>query len=156
MSRTLIIGIDPGASGGFAEIWPDGRIDCFPMFDEPDMRDYLKQIAVHPDLGIENVAVYLEQVGGYVGGDGQPGSSMFKFGSGYGFIRGLLCANHLATTLVVPQRWQRNIPGLKGLKGDPRKRALKNHCARQFPNVKVTLSTCDALLIAAYGKAQQS
>lgn len=152
--KPLILGIDPGASGGFAEIWPSGKIEAFPMFDEPDMRDYLKALAQNASIEGHALVCYLEQVGGYVGGAGQPGSAMFKFGSGYGFIRGLLCANHITTVLVRPQTWQAGLSGLAKLKGPDRKRALKNEAARLFPNVKTTLSTCDALLIARYGKLQ--
>lgn len=150
--RTLIIGVDPGQSGGFAEIWPSGKIDVFPMFDEPDMRDYFHSLSTNTEW--HPVHVYIEQVGGYIGTP-QPGSAMFKFGDGYGFIRGMLTANRIPYTLVRPQTWQKGIPGLEGHKGPDRKRALKNHCARLFPNVKVTLSTCDALLIANYGKSLQ-
>lgn len=154
MSRTLIIGVDCGASGGFAELWPDGKVDCFPMFSEDNMRDYFEQIARHPDLGITNVAVWMEQVGGYIGRP-QSGAHMFVFGAGFGFIRGIIMANRLPLNMVRPQVWSKGIASVKGLKGPERKRALREEAARQFPNVKVTLKTCDALLIAAYGRQQQ-
>lgn len=154
MKPSLIIGIDAGASGGFAELWSDGRQYTYPMFDEPDMRDYFAGWPPHLADGLQ-VTVYLEQVGGYIGTP-QPGSAMFKFGDGYGFIRGLLTANRLTYNLVRPQTWQKGIPGLEGQKGPDRKRALKNHAARLFPNAKVTLSTADALLIADWGRRQNA
>lgn len=148
-TRPLIIGVDPGASGGFAEIWPDGKVDTFPMFAEDDMRDYFKAITQF------NLPVcYLELVSGFIG-KAQPGSHMFKFGNGYGYIRGLLAANHIKTVLVRPQEWQKGVPGAAGLKGPDRKRALKEEAARLFPQIKVTLSTADALLIADYGRKHE-
>jgi hypothetical protein len=154
--KNLIIGIDPGAGGGFAEIWPDGRVNCYPMFDEPDMRDYVATVVRQPFMENRPV-VYLEQVGGFIGDPSKSrGSAMFNFGSGYGFIRGLLSANLVTYKLVVPRTWQKGIPGVQGIKGPARKRALKEHAARLFPNVKVTLSTADALLIADYGKKQEA
>jgi hypothetical protein len=150
MKQELIIGIDPGQNGAFAEIYPSGKVDCFPMFDEPDMRDYFESIKAFSECP---VMIYLEQVGGYIGKP-QPGSAMFVFGSGWGFIRGLISANKIPLTLVRPQTWQKGIPGLDGSKGPDRKRALKNHAARLFPTSKVTLSTADALLIADWGRRQ--
>lgn len=148
-TRPLILGVDPGKSGAFCEIWPDGKIDTFPMFADDDMRDYFKALT-----HFNSPVCYMELVGGFIGKP-QPGSSMFKFGRGYGFIQGLLSANHIKTVLVRPQTWQAGIPGVRGKKGPERKRALKEHAARLFPNVKVTLSTADALLIASYGREHE-
>lgn len=149
-TRPLIIGVDPGASGGFAEIWPDGKVCACPMFDEPDMVDYFKCLTEF------NVPVaYVELVGGFVKGNPAPGYSMFNFGSGYGFIRGVLAALRIKTVLVRPQTWAKGVPGAAGLKGPDRKRALKEEAARLFPQIKVTLSTADALLIADYGRKHE-
>src|SRR5690606_26138113 len=94
-----------------------------------------------------------ELVGGYVGGKGNTGSSMFAFGDGYGYMRGLITAYHIPLHLVRPQTWQKGIPGLAGNEKPQRKRALKEHAGRLFPSLKgVTLKTCDALLIAEWGR----
>lgn len=151
--KPLILGIDPGACGGFCEIWPDGKVDAFPMFDDVDMLDYIKCLGNRCFAEQVPVTCFLELVSGYIG-KAQPGSSMFKFGNGYGYIRGLIAAAGFKTILVRPQEWQKGIPGVQGIKGPERKRALKEHAARLFPNTKVTLSTADALLIADWGTKQ--
>lgn len=49
--------------------------------------------------------------------------------------------------LVTPQRWQKSISGLSGLKGSPRKRALREAARRLYPMSAATLFTADAILI---------
>lgn len=150
-TEPLILGVDVGASGGIAEIWPGGKIMAFPMLEQPDLRDYFAEVARIASVEGLVLQCFIEQVGGYIGRP-QPGSHMFKFGFGAGFIHGLLAANSITTHLVRPQVWQKGLSGVDKLKGPDRKRALRAEAARRFPNVKTTLSTCDALLIAEYGK----
>ena len=150
-NEPMILGVDPGAGGGFCEIWPKDRILVHGMMEQPDLRDYVAEIA--KACSIEGLVLhcFIEQVGGFIGRP-QPGSHMFKFGFGAGFIHGLLAANHITTHLVRPQTWQKGLPGVDKLKGPDRKRALRAEAARRFPNVKTNLQTCDALLLADYGK----
>ena len=145
----LIIGVDPGASGGLAELYTGGSAIVHPMMDDVDLRDYFDNArTANPGLH-----VVMELVGGYVGGSGQPGSAMFKFGEGYGFIQGLLVAYRIPLHLVRPQTWQQGIPGLKGNEKPQRKRAIKEHASRLFPFTKgITLKTADALCIAEWGR----
>lgn len=149
----IILGIDPGASGGYAEIHPNGGVVTHGPMDDSDLPEYVENLVIQSRLAGVALTAYLELVGGFIGKP-QPGSSMFKFGNGYGFIRGVLAANYVRTELVRPQDWQKGIPGVQGTKGPDRKRALKEHAARLYPALKVTLKTADALLIAEYGKRQ--
>jgi len=150
---TLLIAIDPGASGAIAVKWPGKPILVYPMPDDADLAEAVHGYACACGVeGYEPVA-YLEEVGGYIGKP-QPGSSMFKFGSGYGFIRGVLAANRIKTVLVRPQTWQKGVSGVQSTKGPERKRALKEAAARLYPNIKVTLTNADALLIADYASKQ--
>lgn len=148
MMLKRIIGIDPGAGGGIAIFWEGGKIELHPYRDDEETYEILS------DVGDIDVKAYIELVGGYVGGAGQPGSSMFRFGDGYGYYRGLLRALRIPYHKVTPQAWQKPIPGLKGLKGQQRKRALKAHAATIYPMIKTTLKTADALLIADWGSKQ--
>ena len=150
-TEPLILGIDGGASGALWEIWPGNRIVVHGMMEQPDLRDYFAELARSCSLEGIVLHCFIEQVGGYIGRP-QPGSHMFKFGFGAGFIHGLLAANSIITHLVRPQVWQKGLSGVDKLKGPDRKRALRAEATRRFPNVKTTLSTCDALLIAEYGK----
>ena len=91
----------------------------------------------------------LEEVNGFVG-KAQPGSAMFKFGEGYGFLKGVVQALGIRLVLVRPQVWQKAF----GLGTASRcasksewKNKLKAEAQRRFPELNVTLKTADALLI---------
>ncbi len=146
-----ILAIDPGASGGLVHYINSSTgneiVYAKKMPDDPDIVELILNFS---KLEGERVA-YLELVGGYVGGMGAPGSAMFNFGDGFGFLRGCLAMARVKTILVRPQKWQKGIPGCGGgIKGTERKRALKEHAARLFPDLTVTLLTADALGIAHY------
>lgn len=153
MSRH-ILAIDPGASGGIVDISADGIVAAHAMPDDSTLCELLAIVADAD--GSERPVCYMELVGGYIAGNKLPGSRMFNFGNGYGYIRGLLAANRIELRLIRPQQWQAGIPGLFGQKSKPiRKRKLKEHAARLFPQLKVTLKTSDALCIADYGRRQE-
>jgi hypothetical protein len=147
---TPIISIDPGASGGIAYMNEEGIVTAFPMPQtEGDVVDHLRMLIAS---GRGAVAV-IEQVGGYVGGAGNTGSTMFTFGRGVGFIMGcLMMANIPITDHPTPPVWQKHF-GL-GRKGELEKKEWKNklkaEAQRRFPHLKVTLKTADALLILAW------
>jgi hypothetical protein len=166
---TPIIAIDPGAVGGLAMREEDGRVTACAMPDtEAGVVDAIR--AMLPATGL---VAYVEEVGGFAGGPGQPGSAMFNFGFGCGVIRGALIAMQIRTVMVRPQKWQKALscgkvdrwPVESGMTAEQRKAVeLHNRRAKQewknqlkaqaellFPGVKVTLSTADALLILEYG-----
>lgn len=150
---TRLLCIDPGASGGVVEIYPDGKVIAFAMPDDADLRDAVREFARGAEREGERAVCYLELVGGFIAGNKLPGSAMFNFGDGYGYIRGLLAAHLIETHLVRPQDWQVGIPGVRGQKEKAvRKRAMKEHAARLFPHLKVTLKTSDALCIADFAR----
>lgn len=136
---------DPGRLGGFALSIDGGEPVTHTMpRTEGDVLDLLRSFPK-----IARRYAYVEEVGGFIGRH-QPGSHMFTFGRNYGFLLGALQAEGWHTTLIRPQRWQRAL-GL-GPKGPKRsdnqwKNHLKAEAQRRFPNLKVTLSTADALLI---------
>ncbi len=142
-----ILAVDPGSSGGMA--WRIGStVECCPMPDtEGGVLHRLRQIAIAAG-GPGELAAYVEQVGGYTG-QAQPGSAMFNFGRGYGFLLGVLACLGIRTELVSPQRWQKplGIGTSTGLSRPEWKRKLKVKAEQLFPSQPVTLKTCDALLI---------
>ena len=145
-----IIAIDPGASGGFAWYDADGNPECIPMPQtEGDVLSAIRGLA----FGRKEPVAYIEEVGGYVGGGGQPGSAMFTFGRGFGFILGCLMACGFRIELVRPQKWQKSLS--IGTSKDCEnkaawKRRLKSKAQQLFPTCNVTLKTCDALLLLNY------
>ena len=126
---TRILAIDPGMSGGLAYLGASGII----LNSMPDT-DQDISILVSDRLAISDV-VYIEKVGGYVGGKGAPGSSMFNFGFNTGFLHGLIAASK---TLGV---------GNKATHGTKWKAHLKGIAQQRQPRQVITLKTADAVLI---------
>lgn len=192
-----LIAIDPGAVGGIA-IRHGDKIECHKMPETPkDIFDILSRayteamsgafslhpwVAGTPRTGL--VKCYMELVGGYAGGSGQPGSAMFNFGRNYGQIEGMLYGLHIPFELIRPQAWQKtfsvppkgvekvaNMPGwtaaqIKNEKkrvsqaNAKRKTAHKNYlkelAQRLYPEQKVTLAVADALLILEFARKAES
>lgn len=137
-----ILAIDPGASGGLAYFGPAGIIlDSMPATDQD------VAILIMDRLAISDV-VYIEKVGGYVGGKGAPGSSMFNFGRNVGFLHGLIASSKTRCIEVPPQRWQKTIgAGTKATHGARWKAHLKGIAQQRQPRLVVTLKTADAVLL---------
>jgi hypothetical protein len=149
---TRILAIDPGASGGIA--YHDGEATTlYPMPEtEGDKRDLLSELTLSGTPG--KIYAYMEQVGGYLAGAKMPGSRMFSFGEGYGFIKGVLMTQCIPLELVTPQKWQKALSIAEKDKAE-RKRRLKAKAQQLYPMVDgITLKTCDALLILHYALQQ--
>ena len=157
------IGIDPGVSGGLAAIDGSGCVDLLakPATDQ-DVWQWLclKQGGVGFSPAIECFAV-IEQNTGYVGGAGNPGSAMFKFGCSHGMLEGFLVAASIPYEQITPGQWQRALgiqPRRKG-KGKESKTQFKNRLKQRaqqlFPGKPITLATADAVLIAYYCRLKQ-
>jgi hypothetical protein len=92
--------------------------------------------------------VYIEKVGGYIGGKGAPGSAMFNFGRNVGFLHGLIAASKTRVIEVPPQRWQKTIgAGTSKTHGKGWKSHLKGLAQQRQPSIHITLKTADAVLI---------
>lgn len=137
----IVLGVDPGQSGAIVRISQSGAIECCKLCDtEREISDWLFTVGNPCHAFIERVAAR----------PGQGVSSMFKFGQGYGTVRGLLTALRIPFEEVTPQKWQKEMGCLS--KGD--KRVTRARAQQLFPNVKVTHSIADALLIAEWGRRQ--
>lgn len=145
-----LLAIDPGASGGLAWTFDD-HVQCMAM--PKTQGEVFAAILTMLISGIDEAII--EQVGGYCGGAGAPGSAMFNFGEGYGFIQGVLMARRVRIVLVRPQKWQKHfsLGTTKSAGGKTQwKNKLKAEAERRFPNADVTLKTADALLLWEYGQ----
>jgi len=74
----------------------------------------------------------------------QGASTMFKFGQSYGEMKALVEVFCRKNEEIIPQTWQKAILGETN-KGD--KKICKAAASKLFPDVKVTLRNCDALLL---------
>lgn len=142
------IGIDPGAHGGIAVLSDDGSVvEVAKMPTTPmDLLDFLSKYK-------DDSFCILERVGGM---PGNGGSAMFNFGKGYGHLQMALLALGIPTNDVTPNKWEKSFQlGSSGKYGKTEwKNRLKAKAQQLFPSLgrKITLATCDALLIAEYGR----
>ena len=150
----VIIGIDPGVSGGVAVHYVGREVLTFPMPPVVDaVRDLFERIT-HPE---SVTTAYLEDVPPYAGKN-LPGSRMFRLGESCGVVQGVLSSLYINTVLVRPQAWQGAL-GLKKEKGMEQaawKRALKEAAQVLYPDITITLKTADAVLLMHYGLTQPS
>lgn len=154
-----VIGIDPGKKGGIAVISGAGLVvDVVSMPETPqDLLGFLRDVTANDGT----YRCYLEKVGGM---PGNAGSAMFNFGKGYGWIEMALLALEIPTVSVTPQKWQKefgvgssSITKSSAAEKSEHKRRLKAVAQGLFPSLgrRVTLETCDSLLIAYYGLRQE-
>ena len=153
------VGIDPGKQGGIAVVsgrrgvnWLAVHLTSMPTTDK-DVLDYIEMYRVRH--GNPSLAV-IEKVGGYIAGNPAPGSAMFNFGKGYGALCMALVALEVSFEEVPPQRWQKAMGVGKRKKTETKtawKNRLRSKAQQLYPDVPgITLSTCDALLIATFCK----
>jgi len=148
----MIIGVDPGGSGGIA--WHDGeraRVVKMPATLQ-DLWELINDIraAASPPLGVgeTKAMAYLEQVHS----SPQMGvKSAFTFGNGFGNLEMALTAAEIPFVRVSPQKWQ----GALGCRTGGDKNVSKARAQELFPDLKPTHATADALLIMEYGRRQK-
>jgi crossover junction endodeoxyribonuclease RuvC len=152
----VIIGIDPGMSGGIAVIDEDGKaIDVSKMPEtKQDIYDYLKEYA-STDINECTSVCYLEDVGH--GLPGQSSKATATFARHCGHLEMALLALRIPTHTVTPQKWMKSYQLGKSSQYEKRewKNKLKEKAQQIFPKIKVTLCNADALLIAEYGRKQE-
>ena len=137
--QSKIIGIDPGKSGGIA-VYTEGLMQCWAMPEtEADIAQLLR------DYGMSGSFCLIEKVHSM---PGQGVKSMFTFGRGYGFLRGVLTAQRTPFDDIAPSTWQKALGCLT--KGD--KNVTKQKAQQLFPDLHITHKTADAVLICEYGR----
>jgi len=146
----ISIAIDPGVSGGYA-ITDSQDIRAEKWTGEADFMEEIQNWIRSYD-SIHNrftPTAVVEEIPKFVG-KAVPSSSIFTLAKNYGWILGVLAGLAVPTHLVRPQVWQKGLTGVKAAKGSAKKRCLKEHATRLFPDLKPTLATADALLILHY------
>ncbi|MDA0707460.1 MAG: hypothetical protein O2963_00065 [Proteobacteria bacterium] len=139
----MIMGIDPGKSGGIAVLELDGgttvMVTKVSLLTTRDLHDVLKSNRIS--------MCYLEKVAS-MPRDGS--KSAFSFGRNLGTYEGLLTALQIPFEYVLPRKWQTEMSCLTG--GD--KNVTKSKAQQLFPAIKITHAIADALLIAEWGRRQ--
>ena len=126
---TLIIGVDPGKSGGMA-VLSDGRLlDAIPMplvgkdIDAHGIRDFIDA------WGNSTAVVALEEVHSL---PRQGVASTFTFGMGYGIVIGVALGAGYAMRMVRPAEWKR----LVGIPAGSEKDASFAKATMLFPDMR--------------------
>ena len=145
MDNRIYIGIDPGKNGGIGIIFNDKAkcIKCPATVSE--MADEIEILNEYPDIQKQAI---IESVWSF---PKQGVKSVFTFGQGYGQWLGILAAYKIPYIQVIPRKWQRHYGSLSKDKKE-RKNQLKHLAQQRFPDIKITLATADALLLANYLK----
>ena len=152
----IIIGIDPGLSGGIA-ILENNKVKS--LFDMPVMPEGKKnkrqlnsaQLAKLIKDSIKDkseVSVIVEQVNAM---PGQGVTSMFNFGQSFGILKGICSAMQLPMYFVRPTKWKKYFNLINSEKDASRTKAIE-----VFPYFSSELSRkkdsnkADAILIASF------
>lgn len=140
----IILGIDPGQSGGVAWLVTEDSARYAAVRMPETEADFVQCLIDRGVLESESMA-FVESVHSM---PKQGVSSSFKFGQNYGMIRGVLAALSIRREFVSPQKWQRAMSCMT--RGD--KTVSKRRAQELFPHLHVTHAVADALLIAEYGR----
>ena len=143
----MICGIDPGAKGAIALLYPDyAEIHDMPMLGKEVNGSEVSRIFKEftPDH------IWLEQVNSF----GMGRTSAYNFGQGVGVLKGVFQAMQIPFTLVTPQKWKKSY-GLSKEKDHSRLLVTRMYpsLADQFVRKKDD-GRAEALLIAKYGSEQ--
>jgi hypothetical protein len=152
----LVLGLDPGRSGGIAWHVLGGERTATGAVKFPETETDLRQILEGLMREHADWRAYVERVGATP----QMGvTSAFTFGRGYGFLRGLLVGLGVPFEEVLPSHWQAEFglrqKGRKLAQADTEKHnAIKGKAQQFYPHLKITHHTAAALLIAEWGCRQ--
>jgi hypothetical protein len=149
-----ICGIDPGYGGGIA-FYCDKTITAVPMpKTNREIWDYLEYLK--ETYG--NFIVFIERVqmwhGDTTGNQGKKFGITKMIGQ-YKSLLALIEANRIPIVEVAPITWQKEL-GLYFPKKEKqqRKNLYKRFAAKEFPTIKPTLKTADALCLVQFGKVR--
>ena len=152
----IIIGVDPGVSGGISILENKKVIEVYDMPTMIEGKKNKRQVNGSQVTNIikENVdtnketTVVVEQVNAM---PGQGVTSMFNFGQSFGVIKGVCAALSLPIYFVRPTKWKKHFNLIKTNKEAGRTKAIE-----LYPEISGKLSRkkdsnkSDAILIARY------
>ena len=152
----IIIGIDPGLSGGIAVLDNNKVLE---LFDMPVMADgkknkkqlnsaLLAKLIKESTSNTSESAVIVEQVNAM---PGQGVTSMFNFGQTFGAIKGICATLELPIFFVRPSKWNKHFELINSSKDASRTKAIEMypHLAEKLSKKK-DVNKSDAILIARF------
>ncbi|MFG1188728.1 RuvC family protein [Xanthobacter flavus] len=141
----MILGIDPGISGGWALLAADGTLtagDLPTVASEIDAVTFTKLVRASLPM-----AAFVEDVHSM---PGQGVASTFKFGRAHGTVLGVLAAIEVPIHMVAPTRWKKHYR-LDADKEKARALALRMWPAANCFGRKKDHGRAEAALIARFG-----
>lgn len=156
---STIIGIDPGAQGGIA-VWQDGKMatDKMPkdMQELVTILDYYNN--AHPIIFLEKLQVRPDDTK-VEGGAVNMGKlyRIQKMLANFEHLKAVIELSGLPYCLVHPMKWQARLCLRRcGEEKAERKKRYKEVAQKLYPTAKITMQTCDAVLLVEFGKAMLS
>lgn len=145
----FVAGIDPGANGGLALVL-DGNLML--VAEVPKVGKEIDKVAWAKEWRMAGAVdhIFIEQVGAM---PGQGVTSMFNFGTVYGFVQALAFSAGVPVSFVRPQEWKKGV----GIPNGSDKSASRIRASQLFPNDADKWSRvrddglAEAALIAYYG-----
>ena len=157
MDNYLIIGIDPGASGGISFHSETKTVSAIKMPETAkSLFDFLDSLKQHSERNNEKPLVFIEKVNLFNSDQDTPGKSFGIMKLLANFERLQTCCQILEIPFVlVPSvTWQKelNLKNQKGEKKTERKKKYADLARAYFPELKINLQTADALCLLIFGK----
>ena len=147
--KALFVGIDPGVNGAIVGIWGQDILTCLKMpKTEYDILDCIDELGINDE---ESPIARLEWIHPSIYGISK--GDMSKLYGNYMQLRMALAASRLRWETTRAQDWQQALGIARRRKTENTtrwKNRLKARAQQLFPQEKVTLWNCDALLIATY------
>ena len=154
---TAILGIDPGAAGGWVILGGEGGLVDLGRMDKLDEREHADLVAGWT-VTFPSLFAYVERAQAF---PRMGVAGAFNYGKGYGMWLGMLAAAGIGYETVPAAAWQKAL-GLSGAGGgraknpSGHKRALVEEARRRWPELPKHSGVCDASLIAEYGRRMRN
>lgn len=148
----IAIGIDPGSSSGAIAIIRNNIVSICGMSrkTEHQINEFLWLATLEKEMG-EPILAIIERVSPM---PKQGVSSTFKFGTNYGFLRGVLVGNNVPFRDFIPKEWQKHYSMVKKKNEVDKawKTRLLNVAQNLYPSAEIPLYAADAVLMAHMAK----
>tara|TARA_R110002020_G_scaffold118349_2_gene270574 strand:+ start:2619 stop:3095 length:477 start_codon:yes stop_codon:yes gene_type:complete len=144
-SHFKYIGIDPGKSGGVTMI-QGKKIKTYKCPQRTEDMSILFSLLIG-DSSSYDVKLLMERVWA------RPNNavrSAFAYGVNYGQWMGIIACHEVPLQTCLPNQWISYYKCDKNLEYQERKRWLKEKAKSLYPNLNITLTTADSILIADY------
>jgi hypothetical protein len=158
--KTVLIAIDPGASGGIAYATIDvitKEVKRIGLLKMPESSDELYHTLADLRMLMHGSVAYVEEVVRFAGKNISAAHGIL-YGYNCGLCVGLVTGLGYKLRVVRPQDWQKaiNTGTRRGRTRTEWKGSLKDRAQKLFPNLRVTLAVSDALLLLHYAIARET